>query len=49
MGGLCGGMAEYYDLDPTIVRMGAAVFALIFGAGVVGYLIACLVIPSERL
>ena len=47
MAGVCGGMAEYYDLDPTITRLGLTVFILIGGAGVIAYLIASLAIPLE--
>jgi phage shock protein C len=45
--GVCGGIAEYYDLDPTAVRLGLAVFVLLGGSGILAYLIACLVIPLE--
>lgn len=47
MAGVCGGMAEYYDLEPTAVRLGLTVFILIGGAGIIAYLIACLAIPLE--
>jgi phage shock protein C len=40
-------MAEYYDLDPTITRLGLTVFILIGGAGIIAYLIAALIIPPE--
>ena len=47
LAGVCGGISEYYNLDPTIVRLGLAVFTLIGGAGILAYIIAALVIPSE--
>ncbi len=47
MAGVCGGMADYYDLDPTIVRLGLTVFTLIAGTGVLAYLVAALIIPLE--
>ena len=47
MAGVCGGMANYCDLDPTIGRLGLTVFTLIAGAGVLAYLVAALIIPLE--
>ena len=42
--GVCGGIAERFDLDPTIVRL-ALVVALLTGWGFFAYFIAALVIP----
>ena len=36
--GVCGGIAEYFDLDPTLVRIGYVVFSFV-GAGFLGLLI----------
>jgi len=47
--GVCGGMAEYLDVDPTIVRLAWVLFTLLsFGAGIILYLIAWAVIPSKK-
>jgi phage shock protein PspC (stress-responsive transcriptional regulator) len=46
--GICGGLAEYFDVDPTLVRVGVAVLAIYPGAVVLGllcYLVAWAVIP----
>lgn len=46
--GVCGGLAEYFDVDPTIVRITWAILSIIAGAvvfGVVAYLIAWFIIP----
>ncbi|MDL2328103.1 PspC domain-containing protein [Ruminococcaceae bacterium OttesenSCG-928-A11] len=46
--GVCGGIAEYFNVDPTIVRL-AAVLCLIVGAfigGVIAYFICSAVIPE---
>lgn len=43
--GVCGGFADYLDLDPTIVRVVWVMAALLVGWGFLGYLIAWLVIP----
>ena len=42
--GVCGGLGEYLDIDPTIVRVLAV---LILGLGWVTYLVLALIIPSE--
>ena len=46
--GICGGLAEYFDVDPTIVRVTWVILSIIAGAvvfGVVAYLIAWFIIP----
>lgn len=46
--GVCGGLAEYFNADPTIVRLIAVVAAFFsLGAAVLFYLIASLVIPDS--
>ena len=45
--GVCGGIAEYFDLDPSLVRLGWIVFCALGGSGVLAYIIAAIVIPSK--
>lgn len=45
--GVCGGVAEYFGIDSTIIRVIWAVFGLVYFTGVIAYLIAALVIPRE--
>ena len=45
--GVCGGIARSLGIDPVIVRVVAAAFALAGGAGIIAYLIAWLVIPDD--
>ena len=46
--GVCGGIAEYLDIDPTIIRLAAAVITLLsLGGGILLYFIAALIIPSK--
>jgi phage shock protein C len=47
--GVCGGIAEYFEIDPTVVRIGAVVLAIITAVIPVGigYIIAKLVIPEH--
>ena len=44
--GVCSGLAEYINIDPTIVRLIWALIAL-SGAGVLAYLIAAIIIPEK--
>lgn len=44
--GVCGGIAEYFDIDPTIVRLGWVVFCALGGSGILAYIIAAIIIPS---
>ena len=46
--GVCGGIAEYFNLDPTIVRLIFVILGLWSGAGVIFYLIAALLMPNEE-
>lgn len=45
IGGVCGGLAEYFNMDPTIVRVIAAILCLLKGLGILVYLIMCIVMP----
>ena len=45
--GVCGGLAKYLELDVTIVRLICALLVVFTGVGLLAYLIAALVIPSE--
>lgn len=45
--GVCGGFGEYFDVDPTIIRLLAVLSVLCLGGGVIAYLIAAIVMPTE--
>ena len=45
--GVCGGIAEYLNIDPVIVRLLWAIIALYWGAGLLLYIIACFIIPKN--
>ena len=45
--GVCGGIAEYLDVDPTIVRVIWAVLALAYGTGIIAYLVCALCMPAK--
>lgn len=44
--GVCGGVGEFFHIDPTIVRLVWAFFGLTV-VGIIFYIIAALIIPSE--
>lgn len=44
--GVCAGIAEYFNMDPTIIRLAWGLFSLLGGSGVLGYIIAAIVIPE---
>ena len=47
IGGVCGGIAEYFDIDSTLVRLLAVLVVLLGGAGVIAYIIAWIIIPRN--
>ncbi len=47
LAGVCGGIAEYFDIDSTLVRLGWVVFCALGGSGVLAYIIAALVMPDR--
>jgi len=44
--GVCGGIADYFDIDPTIVRIICGVLILAYGTGLLAYIIAAFVMPN---
>lgn len=49
IGGVCGGLAEYLNTDPTLIRLLFVLFALAGGPGLIAYLILWIVVPQEPL
>ena len=45
--GVCGGLAEYFNIDPVIVRVIWGVLALAYGTGIVLYLVCAFVFPNK--
>ncbi len=48
IGGVCGGLGEYFAIDPTVIRMVFLLIALFGGGGILLYLTLWLIIPSEK-
>jgi len=45
--GVCSGLANYFDLDPTIVRVLFVLFALFVGSGILAYLVLAIIMPKN--
>jgi len=45
--GVCGGIANYFNIDSTVVRLIMVVAFFCFGFGILAYLVAALVMPDE--
>ena len=45
--GVCGGVAEYFDVDPTLVRVGWVILAFAASVGFWAYLICALIMPKK--
>ncbi len=45
--GVCGGLAQYFNIDSTIVRLAWVLFCVLGGSGILAYIIAAIVIPKE--
>jgi phage shock protein C len=47
LGGVCGGIAKYLDIDPVIIRILWVAFTLVVGVGLLVYVVAWILIPEE--
>jgi len=45
--GVCGGLGEYFDVDPTIVRLIVVAAALAAGGGILAYILAWIIVPER--
>ena len=45
--GVCAGIAKYFSIDVTVVRLALVVFCLLGGSGVLAYIICALIMPTE--
>ena len=45
--GVCGGIAEYFGIDPTLVRLAWVLFCDMGGIGFVAYILAAIIIPPN--
>ena len=45
--GVCGGIAEYFNIDPVIIRVIWGILALAYGTGIIAYLVCAFVFPNK--
>lgn len=46
--GVCGGIGEYFNIDPTLVRLLWILFMFAGGSGILAYIIAWIIVPEEK-
>jgi phage shock protein C len=47
LGGVCGGIANYFNIDPVLVRILWVIAMFVYGFGFLGYIVAWIIIPEE--
>lgn len=47
LGGVCGGIGEYLNLDPTVIRLLWVLFTFVGASGLLAYLICLVIIPEN--
>ena len=45
--GVCAGIANYFNIDPTLIRLAWVIFTLAGGCGLIAYIIAAIITPRE--
>lgn len=45
--GVCAGIAKYFDIDPTLIRLGWVILSCFGGTGLLAYFVAAIIIPKE--
>lgn len=47
--GICGGVGEYFEVDPTLIRLGIIILTIATGIipGIIGYIVAVIIIPKK--
>ena len=48
IGGVCAGISDYFNIDVSIIRLIAAALSLFYGAGVLLYIIAVIILPDKK-
>jgi phage shock protein C len=49
LGGVCAGIAEYFDTDPSLVRLATVIMFFAGGIGILAYIVAWIIIPNKPL
>ena len=46
LAGVCGGIAENFNIDPTLIRLAGVLFCALGGSGILAYIVAAIIIPK---
>ncbi|MBC5714822.1 PspC domain-containing protein [Roseburia sp. BX1005] len=46
--GVCGGIGEYFNIDPTIIRLIFVLFIFGVGSGLLAYIVAAIIMPEQK-
>ena len=49
IGGVCGGIGEYFDIDPVFIRLLFVIVSFFYGVGIIAYIVLWIIIPSAPL
>lgn len=49
IGGVCAGIAEYFDIDPSLVRLALVLLFFAGGVGILAYIVAWIIVPQKPL
>lgn len=47
--GVCAGLAKYFDIDVTLVRLAWVAFTIFGGSGILAYIVAAIVMPEDNI
>lgn len=47
LAGVCGGIAEYFNVDPTLIRIALVLFCAMGGSGLIAYIIMAIIVPKS--
>jgi len=45
--GVCGGIGEYLNVDPSLIRIGFVILGFFDGGGLIAYIIAAIILPNK--
>lgn len=48
LSGVCGGIGEYFNIDPTIIRLIFVLFIFGVGSGLLAYIVAAIIMPEQK-
>ena len=46
--GVCGGIGEYFNIDPTVIRLIFVLFVFGVGSGLLAYIVAAIIMPEQK-